>query len=317
MNRQNKFEYGLITFLIIFLPIGILWKFITAYIIAGLIIAILLYIYIIKLACKIRFKKKYNIKHLPNGTYISLTRKENSFTFEFPYWIYTNDPRNLVYQTSNTGIKYQESILYLDGFKLKCENVIDFFDLITILKNKGVKFKKNHLEEIKLDNYYQYDFDRIIKTFLNNKETNKNEFISFIADLLIANGLDTVKMGKELLDDCDLLYLSKDKEIGAIKCDMINSNNQTSISILQNFNDYANNINVKQKIYISTSFYTDEIKQFADNNNIKLIDLNDLTKMYNDVSILPINNELEFKDIRKYIPEDLIEKLKEQRKLKI
>lgn len=241
------------------------------------------------------------------------------FILRFPQWQYAKADGTKDHRKKENQIVKQASVLWIDSIRIIGFDVLEMYDLVTVLRAKGwdIAVCKEEMEKSKKrKGEWESSFEEItIKKLLSRFEKNPTRFESYCAMLFEKLGYD-IRVTPPVNDGGYDIYISKDGiPYGLAECKLYAPTSKVSRPVVQKLVG-ANEIEKAPHLFvITTSSFTKEAIEYAAYTNVELIDGRTLLEMIEKIfdrnevpepGILPLESE----DLLGYMPEDLVNELK-------
>ena len=255
---------------------------------------------IICLLLKTIFVSKYDVK-LPKGTNIGVRRKgKNFFVFGKIYWRVSNKDGTRDKRVSHNNLIKEYSTLSIDEFVLKNRNPFALYKLVRELRKFGLnKIDKNFTEKAKLNNMWEKLNNCSVKTGINdiiNKYIqNPYQFETFCKDLYEEHGYVAKQTSKSKDGGYDL-WIEKDGKTYIVECKCYQTNHIIGRPQLQKLAGANQTLKADGMIFITTSSYSNEAINFANQTNIEIIDGEKLLNLIYKIDITLCEREISLED---------------------
>jgi HJR/Mrr/RecB family endonuclease len=162
--------------------------------------------------------------------------------------------------------------------------IIVFITLLIVLiyvfsENINLNKKRAIQEEAKYRIFKKNEYEKLINM-------RPAEFEKFVADLFTALGYEaeltplTGDGGKDII-------LRKNNTLAIVECKRYNENNKVSRPDIQKFHSALIDTNANEGFFITTSYFTEPAMKYTVDKPIKLININRLMEMIEDVKRIP------------------------------
>lgn len=239
------------------------------------IVAIIIYVVImlVEAARRKAFMIKYDLSSISNTIKVRKGKKENRnyFVLRKSYWYHhkkdgTKDER---YTRNNRLVKIR-SELFFDKNYLYSYYAEDIYELVLELRrNYKIELcnqEKRKLKSLRIKKEKEWKSKKLVK-IANKYEDMNDAFTDLCGDLLLKMGYEIKEKIKA--DECGL-YLDKNGEKTIVLCKCIDTESNVGKPFVKKIiiQDYQ----VDNKKIITTGNFTAGAKQFAEEENIELID---------------------------------------------
>lgn len=293
-------------------------------IIIGIVIGIIIIYYVIvwtlNFFYKTKFKKTYNI-HIPKGFKVRRNKTEyvGDYELNYPKWLYANKNGSRNKVRKNNNLIYYPCNLYYKDFRITTKSPINMINLVHQFRgiigdnsiNKNAEEIKKY-EEIK-KKLELYNKNNDIQTIIDQCRDEPTKFEEFCAKLFEKMEYK-VKITPKVNDGGYDLILHKDKEKSIVECKCYALRHSVGRPLIQKLVGANQTAQADKIIFVTTSFFSKEAIQYANEIKVELIDgerlINFIQKYFdnNSKNSKNINRkdwELTKNDIKKYYPPDI------------
>lgn len=235
----------------------------------------------------------------------------------YPHWIYQNKDGTRNKVRVNNAIICEKSKFFVENFIITSNNPAYMIVLINNFRsnNPNITVKMSREENEKYKMLYKEKYINLstknIQGILSTFHDKPTDFEKFIADIYEKMEY-SVKVTPPTNDGGYDVEICKDKKRSIIECKCFSQSNNVGRPAIQKLVG-ANSIKkADEMIFITTSDFSNEAKDYANKVGVKLINGKELIKM-----IVTVNNSeenlivaesewsLNFDDLKKYIPKDI------------
>ena len=246
--------------------------------------------YLIEVLKRKRFKQKYKGISIPKKMIIKRKKnfeEANNYYFTFPYWCYANKDGSKNKVRKKNHLVYGFSRLVFNEYEITTKQPSLLLDLVNELRMMyGADIIPKNREEIKKYKDVKNKKEKQVKynkiqDVIDKFENEPTEFENFCADLYIKLGYKAVVTPKTNDGGYDIV-MSKNNVSYIVECKCYEQDNVIGRPLIQKIVGANHEANANKVMFVTTSSFSSEAKEYAKLTDVKLVDGNELLNMINN-----------------------------------
>ena len=226
-----------------------------------------------------KLKKVYNIDFIPKDFKIKKNRtdKDGEYELNGPSWLYSNKDGSKNRVRKDNRLIYYNSTLYFKEYEICTTSPIDMVKLVHEFRNKfGIDIIKKNIQELNKYNYLikrnkMIQKNNTIQAIIDEFRDTPSEFENFCAILFEKMGYE-VEVTPKVNDGGYDLILEKDNLTSIVECKCYAMSNSIGRPLIQKLVGANQYFKADKMFFITTSYFTKEAINYAEDVNVELID---------------------------------------------
>lgn len=249
---------------------------------------------------------------------IAIPQKSNYYVLKYPRWEYENRDRSCDRRYRDNEIIWNSSILYLDQYIVSCTRPYNMVMLVDKIRKKNTDLQIEMCREEKRKSVWIYQRKRKIQQcssiqgIIDSFSDDPFEFEEFVAGLYQKNGYTAICTPKTNDGGYDI-ELEKNAERAIVECKCYAQHIRIGRPAIQKLVGANQTEKAERMIFVTTSDYSQEAKDFAINAGVELINGEGVLRLieayypdrYQKIEISRKEARLTRQEVLRYYPPDI------------